>query len=238
MEATDATWTIRSVLKAAWEKQKGAKAKILSAGIVYALACLILELGLREILPTLGIAEFVIQWNNYEFFVKVLMSPLLHGWARFDVVTFLMAPLLFGWLLLGISRSAGTPISIKSIYKPFSLFLILACVNLLIASLTLVGTLLLILPGIYLALSYAFAPVLVIEKNMGVWESMEMSRKTVTIYWWRYLGLTLILVLLNTVAMMVIVPLIWSIPITLIAIGEVYNASFRNHEQLAASLPT
>ena len=73
---------------------------------------------------------------------------------------------------------------------------------------------------------------------MGVWESMEMSRKTVTIYWWRYLGLTLILVLLNTVAMMVIIPLIWSIPITLIAIGEVYNASFRNHEQLAASLPT
>ena len=213
-ESTDATWTIRSVFKAAWEKQEGAKAKILLAGILYLLISFIVETCFGAILVATGLPEFGQQgtWHN-------LLMGLL--------VNLLMAPLLYGFWLLGINRSAGISINIKSIFEPLTLFLTLVGLNFLILFLTLMGTLLLIIPGIYLGISYALAPVLVIKKNMGIWESMETSRKTVTKYWWRFFGFGLLLILLNFLgAILFVVPLIWTVPVSLIAFGEVYNSSF------------
>ncbi len=153
-DATDATWTIRSVFKAAWEKQEGAKAKILLAGILYLLISFIVETCFGAILVATGLPEFDQQgtWHN-------LLMGLL--------VNLLMAPLLYGFWLLGINRSAGISINIKSIFEPLTLFLTLVGLNFLILFLTLMGTLLLIIPGIYLGISYALAPVLVIKKEHG-----------------------------------------------------------------------
>jgi uncharacterized membrane protein len=50
--------------------------------------------------------------------------------------------------------------------------------------LTLFGFILCILPGIYLGVAWKFTLPLVIDKRMGFWEAMELSRKTVTRQWW------------------------------------------------------
>ena len=59
---------------------------------------------------------------------------------------------------------------------------------------------------------------------MGVWESMEASRKAVTKNFGRFLSLSLILAVVNVVgALLLLIPLFWLIPISVIAFGEVYN---------------
>jgi uncharacterized membrane protein len=89
------------------------------------------------------------------------------------------------------------------------------------------GFFLLVLPGIYLAVAYSFAPYLIVEKNMGVWEALETSRKAITTCWWRYFGLLLIAVLLCIVGTIpLFIGLIWVLPILAIAIGEVFVATF------------
>ena len=216
------SWTIQSVLSSSWEKQKGAKGIILLACLIYMVITTIVELSYGALLISLDVIEYGDQWDN------VTWSVQLVGFF----VNVLESPLLYGLLLLGIQRSAGIPIHVKTIFQPFRFFFLLVSLTLLSSLFTVAGFLLLVLPGIYLALAYAFSPYLMIKKNMGIWESMETSRKTVTEYWWRYFGLMLLLVLLNIVAAVaLLVPLVWTIPMTFIAIGEVYNASFEKNNE-------
>lgn len=216
------SWTIQSVLGSSWEKQKGAKGIILLGCLICMVINTIVELGYGALLISLDVIEYGGQWDNVTWSVEPF---------RF-ILNILESPLLYGLLLLGIQRSAGIPIHVKTIFQPFSFFFLLVGLTLLVSLLTLAGFLLLVLPGIYLALAYAFSPYLVIKKNMGIWESMETSRKTVTKYWWRYFGLMLLLVLLNIVAAVaLLVPLVWTIPMTFIALGEVYNASFQDNNE-------
>ena len=104
----------------------------------------------------------------------------------------------------------------------------------LMAALIVAGFFLLVLPGIYLSIAYSFAPYLIVEKNMGVWEALETSRKAITEYWWRYFGLMLVALLLVVVGSIpLLLGLIWVIPIVAIATGEVFQKTFGNHESEA-----
>ena len=71
-------------------------------------------------------------------------------------------------------------------------FLSLLVAGFLISILVTVGIFCLVLPGIYLAVSYVFTQVLIVDKKLGFWEAMETSRRIVTRQWWRVLGLMLL----------------------------------------------
>ena len=66
---------------AAWEKQEGAKAKILLAGILYLLISFIVETCIGAILVATGLPEFgqLGTWHNLLLgpLVNLLMAPLL-----------------------------------------------------------------------------------------------------------------------------------------------------------------
>ena len=99
----------------------------------------------------------------------------------------------------------------------------------LMGLLVLTGLALLILPGIYLAIAYSFAPYLIIEKGLGIWESLETSRKAITPYWWRYFGLMLVSGLLVIAGMIpLFIGLVWVLPIITIAAGEVFIETFND----------
>ena len=55
------------------------------------------------------------------------------------------------------------------------------------------GYLLLILPGIYLSLAYIFSGLLIIDRGLGWWDGLEVSRKAVHPVWWRVLGAYLLM---------------------------------------------
>ena len=60
-----------------------------------------------------------------------------------------------------------------------------------------IGTILLIIPGVYLGVAYLFATCLVVDRRLDFWPAMELSRRTVTPRWFHYFAFTQLLALLN-----------------------------------------
>jgi predicted Ser/Thr protein kinase len=61
--------------------------------------------------------------------------------------------------------------------------------------LTWLGFLCLILPGIYLWIAWMFTLPLVVDKQLDFWSAMELSRKVVTKHWFKFFGMTLLMIL-------------------------------------------
>jgi uncharacterized membrane protein len=110
-------------------------------------------------------------------------------------------------------------------YFPKALKLLGTYILIMVA--VIIGLVLLVIPGIYLAFSYTFALVLVADKNLGMWEAMEVSRKAISKRWFSFAGLLLLLGVVNLIAFVPLgIGLIWSIPWTIITMGEVYRNMF------------
>ena len=149
----------------------------------------------------------------------------------FSIITL---PLGVGLGLLGIRRAAGKATPVSTLWEPYAYAIPIIVMYILMVVLIAAGFLLLVLPGIYLSVAYSFAPYLIVERNMGVWEALETSRKAITAYWWRYFGLMLVLVLLFIIGSIpLLIGLIWVIPIMVIATGEVFEKTFGNPESEA-----
>jgi hypothetical protein len=94
-------------------------------------------------------------------------------------------------------------------------------------AMTAVGLLLLILPGIYLAVGYAFVLPLVIDRQMPVWEAMELSRTTVHRHWFQTFGLLLAAGLLLVVSALALgFGLVLTLPLCTAALMFAYEDLF------------
>ena len=155
-------------------------------------------------------------------------------WAGFWgelVITLAMLPLGVGLGLMGIRRAAQRDVPIATLIEPYNQSLQLMAMLIIMMLLIIAGYALFILPGIYLSIAYAFAPYLITEKGMGVWEALETSRKAITKFWWRYFGLMLVGMLMIIVGSIpLLVGLLWALPILAIATGEVFLDTFRRED--------
>jgi uncharacterized membrane protein len=204
--STDTDWQIGQVLKTATEKQVGFKWSYMAPFLIYLIITSVIAV-LQD--ATVGTGEGVAA-SLTQVIVNILVYPLGIGLG-----------------LLGIRRAAGKDTPLSTLWEPYSQFIPLVVMLVLMGLLIVGGFFLLVLPGIYLAVAYSFAPYLIVEKNMGVWEALETSRKAITTCWWRYFGLLLIAVLLCIVGTIpLFIGLIWVLPILAIAIGEVFVATF------------
>ena len=204
--STDTDWQIGQVLKTAMEKQVGFKWSYMAPFLIYLIITSVIAV-LQD--ATVGTGEGVAA-SLTQVIVNILVYPLGIGLG-----------------LLGIRRAAGKDTPLSTLWEPYSQFIPLVVMLVLMGLLIVGGFFLLVLPGIYLAVAYSFAPYLMIEKNMGVWEALETSRKAITPCWWRYFGLLLIAVLLFIVGTIpLLIGLVWVLPIMAIAIGEVFVATF------------
>ncbi|MAP04988.1 MAG: hypothetical protein CME48_08505 [Halieaceae bacterium] len=211
--STSTDWSISEVLKTANEKQVGFKFSYVKAIAVYAAISILITLVQEATVGNAGDVTASV--------IEIL-------------VTLILFPLGVGLGLLGIRRAAGKETPVSTLWEPYSQAIPLIVMFLLMAVLVVAGFFLLVLPGIYLSIAYSFAPYLITEKNMGVWEAMETSRKAITQYWWRYFGLMLIAALLIIVGSIpLLVGLIWVLPIVGIATGEVFAATFDNYDSEA-----
>jgi uncharacterized membrane protein len=90
-----------------------------------------------------------------------------------------------------------------------------------------IGFVLLIIPGIYLMVSYYLALPLLIEKDLGVWQALETSRKAVSKRWFAIFGLFLLLGLINFATVFTLfIGMIWTVPMSVIAFGILYRNVF------------
>jgi len=98
----------------------------------------------------------------------------------------------------------------------------------LIYIMSILGFILLVLPGIYLTIAYIFTLPLIVDKGMDVWQAMELSRKMVTKHWFKVFGLMLILsIIMGLGALAFGVGLIWAVPLMFVTLyGLLYPLMF------------
>lgn len=137
--------------------------------------------------------------------------------------TLLLYPLNAGVVMLCVYRAAGRQVQAAQVTAYFPQIIRIVLLNIVASVLILVGLLLFVLPGIYLAIGYLFAIPLLLDKNLKIWDALEVSRKTVTHYWFRYLGLGLVLgFIVMFGAVLLGIGLIWAVPLAGLAIGVLY----------------
>lgn len=132
-----------------------------------------------------------------------------------------------GLFVMAISRARGQSIRGAMVLDQIKLWWPLFVVTLAISLAVMLGLFLLIIPGIYLAVSYMFAVPLVADKHLGVWEAMETSRQTVSRNWFIYFLWCLAAAAIALVSLCLLgIPLIWTVPMLANSQGVLYRNAF------------
>ena len=136
----------------------------------------------------------------------------------------LAAPLYAGYCIAAFRILTGKPFQFSDFFGGFNYFLPLFLANLVGGIIYIVGIVLLILPGIYLAIGYMFTIFLVIDYRMKFWQAMETSRKIVTKNWFAFFVFALLLGLINLLGIIALgVGLLVSAPVTACAAAIAYK---------------
>lgn len=136
-------------------------------------------------------------------------------------------PMMVGITIMGIRHAQGKSVSAGSIFNYFHHVPGTILWYILMVLMISLGYLLLILPGIYLTFAYMFSLPLMIEKDLGAWSALEVSRKAVTRIWFRATGFLLLITLLIMLGMIPLgIPLIWIVPWVTLAFSMLYFRLF------------
>jgi hypothetical protein len=211
-------FSIGDIMSEAWEKTSGAKWTFWLAALLYAVFAFVVMFALNMVLGLVGIGAAAATGSIGTIIVSVIVTQI----AQMAVVM----PVAMGLFMIGLKRAVGAPTQATDIFGHFSKALPLLGTIILMYILVFIGTLLLILPGIYLMIAYWLAMPLIIEKNLGPWEALEASRKAITHHWFGFLGLGLVMMVIMLVALVSVIGLIWALPFMLIASGVVYRNVF------------
>ncbi len=206
-------WQIGAVLSEGWALSNGFKASfwggfLIYMGVVFALA---MAMGVLSVAVTVASSEAGILVTVLSQLVQLIVT----------------APLVAGLFMLGIKRAAGQPVNAFMIFNYFPKTLPLFLTYLLMLLLVVIGFVLLVIPGIYLTIAYALALPLLVDKNLGIWESLETSRKGLTRCWFRFFGFGIIGLLIVLVSAIPLgIGLIWTLPWLYAALGVIYRDVF------------
>ena len=135
--------------------------------------------------------------------------------------------MFMGIHIMGMRHAENKTVSAGSVFAYFKKVpAILLCYIIMIIMIML-GFVLLVLPAIYLMIAYMYAMPLVVEKNMPAWRALETSRKALTHKWFPFFGLMLLVMLINTLAILTLfIAWIWTIPWGVLTVSMVYTKLF------------
>lgn len=206
---------ISEVLSEAWQKTYGAKGTFWLAFLIY----FAISIGI-SIVSQLALTAVVMTHQSEAVVITITIIEQL-------VMNLVLMPVMMGIIILGMRRSVDAPIQAGSIMGYYSSMWRLFFTLLLVYLMVFVGLLLLVIPGIYLAVAYYMAMPLVVEKGLSPWAAMEISRKTVSKRWFTmfFFGIVMSLILIVSVIPLGI-GLVWTLPMGMIAYGIIYRNMF------------
>jgi len=143
------------------------------------------------------------------------------------------------WMFLKLVR--GQKAELGDCFASFDLaFMPLALYGLVSAALIMLGLILCILPGIYLAICWVlFTPLIILDKRLDFWAAMEVARKVVSKHWWQLFGFALLCVLVVICGSLICgVGVFIAMPIVRAAIVYAYDDIFGTPAAPASALPT
>lgn len=156
---------------------------------------------------------FIKAWNLYKSQILLHSSFMLfifsiQGIFLFYLKDFMILysliiapPLLTGFSLVANKSSQEIPVRYADFFGGFKFWFLMISIWLIGQILVALGLIVLIIPGIYLAVSYMFAPLFGVFGGLDFWNALESSRKLVLKNFWKFLALFLILVSMNLAAL-------------------------------------
>lgn len=163
-----------------------------------------------------------IGFSALTLFINIVLQfiPML----GFLVRTAIFAPLVGGFYVVAFKMIKKQKAEFADFFKGFGFFLPLLLAGLLTGFFTIVGLILLVIPGIYLAVSYMFTFLLIVDREIDFWQAMEISRKFVTKNFFSFFLFLLVLFLINVGGLLLFgVGLLVTIPLTLCAVAAAYD---------------
>jgi hypothetical protein len=155
--------------------------------------------------------------------------------------------------VLQIAISAGTLLVINEVFRKntpqfskffegFKFMLPLLLLGLVSGIFIVIGLVFLIVPGIYLAVSYYFAQYFIIFLGYDFWSAMELSRKIVAKNWWNIFGFVIVLALINVAGFLACgIGILFTAPATLcmsyVAFEDIVGGAIRRHSVQASVNP-
>jgi uncharacterized membrane protein len=198
---------IIDLIKESFSRTNGVKWKFMGAIIIYLIISFITTIILENTFPENGGS-----FNN--LIAYILSIPVL-------------TPIEIGIEMLGVKHARNESLEFKSILEYFSYLIPIFFTCIAMYFIIVVGFIFLILPGIYLLISYSFTYRLIVDKGLGVFKAMELSRKTITKQWFKFFGLSLLFIFIIIISIIPLgIGLLWSIPTYYIAYGILYHNLF------------
>jgi len=198
-------FSISEVLGEAWRRTNGNKGKIWLAFILY----------LAVVIPFFLVLKIYLGHDKFA------------DWLQWAVIRSVDVSLSAGIAMLGVKLAVGAPVESNEVYQHIEKavwFVVAAILMFLMISL---GMICLVLPGVYLAVSYFLVTLLIAEKNLRPWQAMEASRKALTHHWFKlfFLAVAYGLIVIAS-ALPAGIGLIWTLPMGVIIRGIVYRTVF------------
>jgi hypothetical protein len=136
-------------------------------------------------------------------------------------------PAAHGHFIVSGKLLQGQTPEFRDFFSGFQFFLPLLLLSLIAGLFIGIGTVLLIIPGVYLAVAYLFATYLVVDRRLDFWPAMELSRHTVKPQWFGYFAFMLLLALLNLAgALLLGLGLLVTIPVSFCTVTVAYADLF------------
>jgi len=166
-----------------------------------------------------GIEIFKANWVNFVVFTLIIalinsLPDIISDNLGTVVQLIIGGPLMAGYFIVARKVARNERTEFSDFFKGFDDFIQLFLGNLVVGILVVVGILLLAVPGIYLAIAYAFWIPLIVFDRLSFWNAMETSRKIITQNWWNFLLMALVaigFIVLGAIAL--IVGLLAAVPI-------------------------
>ena len=169
------------------------------------------------LLMAIGLGAMVIMINLLALDMTSMESMQSGNAGLLDIAMLvLMTPMIVGFRMLGVKLASHKATSINELFQYFPYILVLVMANLLISLVMQVGLNLLILPGLYVYLVTQFTVVLLVEKRLGLMQSIILSARVTN----RYL-LPFTLLLLAFIMMFVLV--LFTMGLAILWVGPVYS---------------
>ena len=132
-------------------------------------------------------------------------------------------PLSIGFAIVAHRVAMKKGFDFGDFFRGFDFFVPLLLAYLVMSIFIGIGVILLIIPGIYLAVAYSATTHLIVFRKMEFWDAMEASRKLVSKEWFSIFGFLIVLGIINFIgALFLGVGLLFTIPLTSCAAYAAY----------------
>ncbi|MEZ5552115.1 MAG: hypothetical protein R3E82_14560 [Pseudomonadales bacterium] len=202
--AGQADLDLSDVLREAWEKSAGVRSIVLISGVVMVLIAMFVS----------GIFGLMFGYAD-QTFVESLILQCLNSAATY--------PLVAGIFMVCLAHSVGRSVDLNMAFGFYSLFVPLAIIGIIQSALTAIGMLLLVLPGLYLALALSLAIPLKVERDLPIGDCLMMSLKLVNAKFVNVLLIALMGVVAMALGFITLIGWIWTVPWTAMMFAITYR---------------